>query len=115
MHIKHLLISGAACLTAAGIFAVPAYAHHSGEYHGCQGRNSSYANSSYTNVCSFEDCSETGIHYHGETAYCGYDHGGGICDGSHRENGCGRSFAADEGAADANSRMGHHGKGRCRR
>lgn len=120
MHIKHLLISGAACLAAAGIFASPAYAHHGGEFHGCQGRSSSYANSSYANssyadICSFEDCSETGIHYHGETAYCGYDHEGGICDGSCLENGCGLNFSGDKETQNAGARMGHHGRSHCRR
>lgn len=104
MHIKHLVVSGAACLMAAGAFAVPAYAHHGGEYHGCQGRVSAY-----TEVCSFEDCSETGIHYHGRTAYCGYDHDGGICDGSCMENGCGRSLAEENETKRTGVRMGHHG------
>ncbi len=33
-------------------------------------------------VCPFEDCREAGRHYHDGVCYCGYNHEGGLCDGS---------------------------------
>lgn len=50
-------------------------------------------------VCSYDDCTQTGVHYHDGTAYCA---GGSDCSGSHSHAG-------------GHHGGGHHGGGHHRR
>lgn len=80
-------------------------------------------------VCTFDDCQETGRHYHDGVCYCGYNHEGGLCDGSCQgeclnsgecpNNGvCPNSGCPNNGVCPNNvnrpnyNNGGHHGGGR---
>lgn len=64
-----------AFVLAAAILTVPAFAH------GCKGRRVQTVDAS-CGLCTVEDCAITGRHTHRGVTYCGYDHAGGVCDGT---------------------------------
>ena len=77
MHIRKILMTGAAGLVLSAFMVVPVSAHG----HHYQSRSeTSY---SYP-VCTVEDCTEEGCHLHDGEHYCGYDHEDGYCDGTCR-------------------------------
>ena len=80
---KGRLLAGALCAMLTAMLIVPVSAHgcHGGR---SQGHHGGYRQSVQTTVtvCPYEDCTEAGRHTHDGTAYCGYDHGCGYCDGT---------------------------------
>ena len=76
MSMKKFLISALAAVCAVSLLTPAAYAHG-----GCHGRSSQSRRAGCA-VCTVEGCDLTGRHSHGRTAYCGYDHEDGWCDGS---------------------------------
>lgn len=75
MSAKKLLISILAAMCAASLLVPAAYAH------GGHGQSAGTRRAGCA-VCTVEDCTLTGRHVHGRTAYCGFDHEDGWCDGS---------------------------------
>lgn len=99
---KGRLFAAALCAMMAATLIVPAAAHgHRGGHHSgyCQSVYSqpAYTQPAYTQpedtqytppaaavcpACPYEDCLAAGQHHHNGTAYCGYNHAGGYCDGT---------------------------------
>ena len=77
MSVKKFLISALAAVCAASLLIPAAYAHG-----GCHSRSSRAARRAGCAVCTVESCTLAGRHSHGRTAYCGYDHEDGWCDGA---------------------------------
>ncbi len=78
--------TGAACLACLMIsvfFVLPASAHGRHHGHGCGMQAQSQPQQpAAVSVCTVEGCTLSGQHTHGGTAYCGYAHENGFCDGS---------------------------------
>ena len=72
---KKVAAFGVTLVLSMTLTVFPAMAH--GHGHGHRARTSTQ-----DPVCSVENCSEAGHHYHDGDIYCGYHHEGGYCDGS---------------------------------
>lgn len=81
---KKLMAAGMAGVLAAALFAAPAWAHGHGHGHHRQAEQTQAASQPANQypVCTIEGCVETGRHFHDGSAYCGYSHSSGYCDGS---------------------------------
>lgn len=75
MSLKKFLASALAAMCAASLLVPAAYAH------GCHRRSAAGTQRTGCAVCTVENCTLTGRHVHGRTAYCGFDHADGWCDG----------------------------------
>ncbi len=76
MRMKKLFVWGATGVLLAGMTVMPVSAH------GHHYARTTVAEDAVCELCTVEDCTETGLHYHDEELYCGYDHECGYCDRS---------------------------------
>ncbi len=70
---------GLLCFLLAALLTIPALAHG---HRGHHGGHHSYAVQTEITVCPYDDCTTAGRHAHDGLTYCGYDHAGGVCNGS---------------------------------
>ena len=72
------------CALTAVALILPASAHGYGHRGGHNGVQRQVVQSTAVAVCPVEGCAIAGRHSHGGTAYCGYAHESGLCDGNCR-------------------------------